>query len=92
MSNKLAYTLMAGAVAVTMAGATSTANAAVPEGMEKCYGVVKAGKNGCGDSEGKHPCAGQATKDADPTEWVLTPEGLCDKLAGGSTTPGSNDH
>ncbi|MBL8252693.1 MAG: DUF2282 domain-containing protein, partial [Candidatus Competibacter sp.] len=35
----------------------------VPEqkGAEKCYGIVKAGKNDCQTSA--HACAGQASKD-----------------------------
>ncbi len=53
---------------------------------ERCYGVVKAGKNHCGSADGAHSCAGLATKDADPNEWVYLPKGTCDLLAGGSTT------
>lgn len=51
---------------------------------EKCFGVVKAGKNDCGAKDGSHSCAGQASTDAGANEWVYVPEGLCDKLAGGS--------
>lgn len=91
MTNKLVYTMMAGAMALTMSSAPSVSSAAAPEGMEKCYGVVKAGKNGCGDADGKHPCAGQAEVDGSPREWVLTPAGLCDKLANGSTEPYHRD-
>lgn len=54
------------------------------EGMEKCYGVVKAGKNDCGANG--HSCAAQAATDGDKKEWVMVPTGLCDKLVGGSTT------
>lgn len=52
---------------------------------EKCYGVVKAGKNDCGANG--HSCAGHAAKDGDATEWVMVPAGLCEKLANGSLTP-----
>lgn len=48
---------------------------------EKCMGVVKAGKNDCGTS--KHACAGHATVDKDPEEWIALPKGLCEKLVGG---------
>jgi uncharacterized membrane protein len=51
--------------------------------MEKCYGVVKAGKNDCGDKAGKHSCAGGATKDGDKNEWLLLPKGACKKIVGG---------
>lgn len=80
-------TIIAGAFVVTMAGATalpSTANAAE---TEKCYGVVKSGKNGCASADGKHSCEGQAEVDGSGQEWVSVPAGLCDKLVGGSLTP-----
>lgn len=114
--------LIASAVAVTLAGAASTARAeeaghSTPaaaeknacKGMEKnackgmessmppsavkpgeremCYGVVKAGKNDCASADGKHACAGQTAADGDPSAFVYTPQGLCDRLAGGSLTP-----
>lgn len=74
-----------GAAVVSYAGTTLAAKGE----KEKCYGVVKAGKNDCGNATGTHSCAGQAPKDNDPSEWVLVPKGLCDKLAGGSTEPKS---
>ncbi|MDX1975231.1 MAG: DUF2282 domain-containing protein [Rickettsiales bacterium] len=55
---------------------------AAPE-REKCYGVVKAGKNDCSSKDGKHGCAASAKENASPNEWVYTPKGLCDKLVGG---------
>lgn len=54
------------------------------DGTEKCYGVVKAGKNDCASKAGKHGCSGMAKTDADPNEWVKVPSGLCEKLVGGS--------
>jgi uncharacterized membrane protein len=65
----------------------AAATAAVPahaakDGMEKCAGIAKAGKNDCGTS--KHACAGQATKDGDAEEWVYVPAGTCDKIVGGT--------
>jgi len=56
-----------------------------PSGSEKCYGVAKAGKNDCGS--GAHSCAGQSTRNADKASFVYLPTGVCEKLAGGSTTP-----
>lgn len=50
------------------------------EGMEKCYGIAKAGRNDCGTSV--HNCAGEAKMDRDAAEWLLTPTGLCDRIAG----------
>ena len=40
--------------------------------------------NDCGALDGKHQCAGQATVDSDPQEWVYTPEGTCTKIVGGT--------
>ncbi len=86
--SKLALnTIIAGAVAVTIVGAASTANAAKKD-KEKCYGVVKAGKNMCGRADGKHSCAAAAEVDGDNQEWIYLPKGVCDKLVGGSVTSG----
>jgi uncharacterized membrane protein len=61
--------------------ATGTQALAAKEGMEKCAGIAKAGKNDCGTS--KHSCAGQAKTDGDAEEWVYVPKGTCEKIAGG---------
>ncbi len=52
---------------------------------EKCYGVVKAGKNDCATKGGS--CAGTAKMDAQGDAFVVVPKGLCEKLAGGSLQP-----
>ncbi len=63
------------------AAATATLPAhAAKDGMEKCAGIAKAGKNDCGTS--KHACAAQATKDGDTEEWIYVPTGTCDKIVG----------
>ena len=54
-----------------------------PTAWEKCAGIAKAGKNDCGALDGKHACAGQATRDNDDTEWVYVPQGTCTKITGG---------
>ena len=57
--------------------ATNTpANAGDTE-MEKCYGVVKAGSNDCGNSA--HSCAGHAATDNAGDEWVYLPKGTLRK-------------
>ena len=68
------------AVTLLSLGASGTALAAKP-GFEKCYGIVKAGKNDCGTSG--HACAGQSTKDGAPDEWIYVPKGMCEKIVGG---------
>ncbi|HYD19166.1 MAG TPA: DUF2282 domain-containing protein [Patescibacteria group bacterium] len=72
--------------AATLAAAISfAANAAIAEDAptEKCYGIVKAGKNDCHTAA--HSCAGSAKTDNDRTEWLKLPKGLCDRITGGST-------
>ena len=56
--------------------------------MEKCSGIVKAGKNDCGTS--KSSCAGTASADRDPDTWILVPKGTCDRIAGGHVTNDPN--
>lgn len=53
------------------------------KGMDKCYGIVKAGLNDCGNA--KHNCAGEAKIDGSKDEWMLMPTGLCKKIVGGQT-------
>lgn len=55
---------------------------------EKCFGIAKAGKNDCASNKSVHACAGQATRDNDPRDFVAVPKGTCDKIANGSTMPG----
>lgn len=50
--------------------------------MEKCYGVVKAGKNDCAGTA--HACAGQAKADSGGKEFVELPKGTCARLTSGS--------
>lgn len=61
------------------------APAMAAEEKEKCYGVVKAGKNDCATKTAS--CAGTAKMDAQGDAFVVMPKGLCEKLAGGSLQP-----
>jgi len=71
------------AIASLLAVGLAAGNAlAAKEGMEKCAGVVKAGKNDCGTSQSS--CAGTAKKDGDKEAWVYVPKGTCEKIVGGS--------
>ena len=70
---------ISGALAI---GALTTATqAGAGQDKEKCYGVVKAGKNDCAGTG--HSCQGQAKADSDPNEFIVLPAGTCDRLAGG---------
>jgi uncharacterized membrane protein len=95
ISKKTLNTLLASAVALTVAGASIAAFAQHDDHVdladkEKCYGVVKQGANDCASASGSHSCAGHAGKDADGEEWIALPAGVCDKLVGGSLTPVSS--
>ena len=65
---------------------SATAFAADEGNSEKCYGVAKAGKNDCAGAA--HACAGQSTKDASAKEFIKLPKGTCERVVGGSLTPG----
>jgi len=89
LSKTVLNTLIAGAVAVSLAGFTTGAkadDAAAPE-KEKCYGVAKAGANDCADAAKTHSCAAHASASGLAGDFVLVPKGLCDKINGGSSTP-----
>ncbi|HCO43634.1 MAG TPA: hypothetical protein DCZ11_08325 [Gammaproteobacteria bacterium] len=82
-ANKLAHAAFAAVLALGLSAATGTAVAA---DMEKCYGIAKAGKNDCQTASSS--CAGTAKEDRQPDAFIAVPKGTCDKIAGGSTTPG----
>ncbi|MDE1888183.1 MAG: DUF2282 domain-containing protein [Gammaproteobacteria bacterium] len=96
-SNLITKSALAGALAMGMLGlgasayaggmmganpaAVAKAKKMMAEGMQPCFGVNAAYKNDCA-SPG-HSCAGQDSKARDPMAFVLTPAGLCQKIAGG---------
>ncbi len=88
MSNasKLAAAISA-ALALSVSAPIAQAETMNPtvNGMEKCYGIVKAGQNDCGTSA--HNCGGEAKTSGNKSEWVFTPNGLCNRIVGGSTKP-----
>ncbi len=57
-------------------------NLKMMKGLEKCYGVAKAGMNDC--SYAKQSCAGSSTVDSDKAAWIELPKGTCNKIVGGS--------
>lgn len=75
---------IAGVLSLGVLSATAQAGPAeAPKfAFEKCYGVVKAGKNDCQTST--HACAGTATSDGQGDAWVYLPKGSCEKIVGGS--------
>ena len=79
-------TQSAAAAVVAAVGMTFAAGQAVAakKKMEKCYGVVKAGKNDCQTATSS--CAGTSKVDDQKDAWVLVPAGLCDRLTGSAKT------
>ena len=77
--------ILAAAVSSVLA-LTTSAFAADDANSEKCYGVAKAGKNDC--AGGAHACAGQSSKDGNAKEFIKLPKGTCERIVGGSLTPG----
>jgi uncharacterized membrane protein len=86
--NSLVKTVVA---TVVTAGLALTAHCALAKSdamkMEKCYGVAKAGKNDCGGKAAGHACQGQGKINRDVNDWILVPQGTCDKIVGGALEP-----
>ncbi|HEX7965763.1 MAG TPA: DUF2282 domain-containing protein [Gammaproteobacteria bacterium] len=78
---KLAITAAVAGVATI---AAASAMAADKPAQEKCFGVAAAHQNDCATAT--NSCAGSATKDHQADAFVYLPKGLCEKLAGGTTT------
>jgi uncharacterized membrane protein len=76
------------AAAVLMAALTaalaSTPALGAPDakGKEKCYGIAKAGENGCQSLSGSHTCGGCSTVDYSGEDWKWVPMGTCRDLGG----------
>lgn len=83
--NSVIAAAMSSALAVGMLAASGTAVAEKPA-MEKCYGIVKAGKNDC--QTAKSSCAGTSKEDGQKDAWIFVPKGTCDKIVGGSLKSG----
>ena len=80
-TKSIATAALAGVMTIGLASMSGDVLAG-KKGMEKCAGIVKAGKNDCGANG--HSCAGQSTVDNQEGEWVYVPEGTCDKIVGGT--------
>lgn len=83
-SKLVAHSALASLFALTVIGVSQPAEAGKKD-MEKCYGIVKAGKNDCQTSNSS--CAGTAEIDNKPTAFIVLPKGSCEKIVGGSLKP-----
>jgi len=84
-TKSIATAAMAGLFALTTLGTATSAQA--DEKPEKCYGIVKAGKNDCQTSSSA--CAGTLKEDGKGDAWIYLPKGTCEKIVGGSLKPKS---
>ena len=84
-SKTLVNSALASVFALGLVAIASQATAAEEKSAEKCYGIVKAGKNDC--QTNAHACAGQASKDGQGDSWIYVPKGSCEKIVGGSLKP-----
>lgn len=82
---KIAKAVMVSIVSASIAGAATSTLAASSSKYVKCYGVAQKGKNDCGNS--RHACAGQATANNQPDEWVYLSKEECMKKNGSVGTP-----
>lgn len=76
--DQLISTALAG---ILVLGVSASSNALAGE-TEKCFGVAKAGQNGCNSNIHKHSCAGHAKVDNDPDDFKAVPVGTCQKIGG----------
>ena len=51
-------------------------------GMEKCFGIAKAGQNDCAGMSGLHSCKGMSKVDDNPGDVKIVPDGSCAKMGG----------
>lgn len=82
----VAGTALAGALTLSLA----TAAPAQAADQEKCYGIAKAGQNDCQTSNTS--CAGTSKTDGQWDAWVYVPEGMCDRIVGGTAKPDKDVH
>jgi uncharacterized membrane protein len=72
--------------AAVAAAVTLPLTAQAQNNTEKCYGVVKAGKNDCQTATSS--CSGTSKRDSQKDAWIAVPKGTCEKIVGASLTAG----
>lgn len=71
---------LAAVIALSLGGTASAAEKKADG--EKCYGIVKSGKNDCKTLS--NACAGHSTEDAQKDAFLVVPKGTCERIVGGS--------
>lgn len=80
--NSAATTLLALGVLAVVPASHADGHGMMKPGMEKCFGVAKAGLNDCKGMSGLHSCKGMSTVSNDPGDMVIVPSGTCAKIGG----------
>jgi len=70
------------AAALAAAPAVGQEQAKSAKGKEKCFGVAKAGENGCQSQNGVHTCGGCSKVDYSGANWKWVPMGTCITMGG----------
>lgn len=86
-THALISTALATLIAMGASGVQTAAAEDKPD-MEKCYGVVKAGKNDCKTMS--NACAGHSTADGQADAFIALPKGTCERIAGGNLAAPAN--
>ena len=81
-SRKIGNSTLAAMVAGAIVAVSALPAAADSKGKEKCYGVAKAGENGCAAANGSHSCGGLSKVNYSGQEWKLVAAGTCEKMGG----------
>jgi uncharacterized membrane protein len=96
MPNKIVMSTLSAILAVGIANTATADTTTMPtkptpvkmlKGMEKCFGIAKAGLNDCG-TKTNTGCAGSSKVDGEKDAWIYVPRGTCNKIVGGSTQEG----
>jgi uncharacterized membrane protein len=78
---------LAAALGAALTIATASANPAMADKTEKCYGVSMAGKNDCKAGAGT-TCAGSSKKDYAGNSWKHVPAGTCTTMVSKTSPTG----
>lgn len=84
MKKTLVASSVIGAALSLSATTLTTVSSGLAYDKERCFGISKAGENGCASvaNAGIHSCAHQSAVDYSGADWTFVPTGTCEKLGG----------
>jgi uncharacterized membrane protein len=80
--DRIVAAVLGAALSAVVATSQAAAGPSDSKGKEKCYGVAKAGENGCQSLSGNHTCGGCSTVDYSGEDWKWVAMGTCLQLGG----------